>query len=499
MKLPRNRFLRFVIYLVCLCLVLLAADMLWARSRRVIHVGYATTRIVSPVKDDGTVDYLTAIESYFSRGVNPENNAVPLLLQAYGRAALPKTQPPDGITNRLGMPHLPEEGSYFVLYDDFLKKHPGQAEDPNIMELSTPITWPKEPAQLTLDWLKANEQPLAKVSEATMRSRYFIAYNGGNPPDMLVSVLLPHLRYIAQSGRALLTRAMVRNGAGDVAGCDADLLAVHRLARLLGQSPTLVEHSVAIALETGACRGQRAVALDGKHTAVQLRAAAAELARMNDLGAPVDCIDHAERYMMLDGTQHLARLNPVKAGEVYRGIVGPGAAEQVPSPQLFPFLPIPYEQSMVTANHWYDSMIVAMHQSTYAQRHEALAQWTAAADITAGRGTLGVLSDDWAVKFYVPNLNRIYTKWETARTEARLTQIALGLAAYKAERGSYPATLSELSPDFLAAVPQDNFSDRPFIYARTSGGYTLYSVGPNVVDDGGAASSSSDDVAANSR
>jgi hypothetical protein len=497
MRLPRNRFSRFVIYLFCLSLILLAADMLWARSRRVIHPGYQTTRLISPTKDDGTIDYLTAVESYYARGVTPENNSFPLLLSAYGREALPKTQPPDGITSRLGMAPLPKEGDYFVLYDDFVKKHPGQAEDPNIMELSTPITWPKEPAQLTLVWLKANELPLAKVSEATTRSRYFVPFNGGNPPDMLVSVLLPHLRFISQSGRAMLTRAMVRNGAGDVGGCDADLLAVHRLARLLSQSPTLVEHSVAIALETGACRAQRAVVLDGKHSAAQLRTAAAELAAMANLGAPVDCIDHAERFMMLDATQHLARLNPVNAGELYQAIVGPGAQGQMPSPQLFPFLPIPYEQSMVTANHWYDSMIVALHQPTYAQRREALAQWTAAADITAGRGTLGILSDNWAVKFYVPNLNRFYTNWELAGAESRLTRIALGLAAFKAERGSYPATLSELSPDVLATMPQDNFSDRPFIYARTSGGYTLYSVGPNMVDDGGA--SLSDDIVASSK
>jgi len=38
-----------------------------------------------------------------------------------GREALPKTQPPDGITGRLGMRHLPEKGDYLVVISDFTK------------------------------------------------------------------------------------------------------------------------------------------------------------------------------------------------------------------------------------------------------------------------------------------------------------------------------------------------------------------------------------------
>jgi len=53
--------------------------------------------------ENGTIDYLTAIETEFSRGVTDENNSAPLLLQALGRSALPKSQPPDGITDRLHM------------------------------------------------------------------------------------------------------------------------------------------------------------------------------------------------------------------------------------------------------------------------------------------------------------------------------------------------------------------------------------------------------------
>src|SRR5690349_24878338 len=108
---PRSRFLRNTIFLVCFVLMLVALDMLWAQSRRTIHPRYDTTRIVEPTMPDGLVDYLSAIENYFSRGVTPENNAVPLIFEALGRDALPKTQPVDGITSRVGMTHLSEKGN----------------------------------------------------------------------------------------------------------------------------------------------------------------------------------------------------------------------------------------------------------------------------------------------------------------------------------------------------------------------------------------------------
>src|SRR5262245_60342010 len=109
LRLPRRRIFRAAIYITCLILVLLALDLLLVRWRRNVSPGYFTTRITGPLRDDGRIDYLTALESHFSQGVTPQNNCVPLLLRAYGRAALPANQPEDGITNRLGMPHLPKD------------------------------------------------------------------------------------------------------------------------------------------------------------------------------------------------------------------------------------------------------------------------------------------------------------------------------------------------------------------------------------------------------
>jgi hypothetical protein len=50
---------------------------------------------------------------------------------------------------------------------------------------------------------------------------------------------------------------------------------------------------------------------------------------------------------------------------------------------------------------------------------------------------------------------------------------------------SFPDTLSDLVPKYLAEVPLDPFGTGPIIYRRTADGYLLYSVGSDGIDDGG--------------
>src|SRR5438132_2113672 len=165
LRLPRRRVWHALTYIVCLLLVLIAIDLLLIRSRRKINSGYFTTRITSPLREDGRIDYLTAIETYFGHDVTPENNAAPLILRAFGRAALPKNQPEDGITDRLGMPHLPQDGAYFVAYENWCKQHSAPMED-DPFDPQADVTWPIKTSAATEQWLKDNEKPLAILGDA---------------------------------------------------------------------------------------------------------------------------------------------------------------------------------------------------------------------------------------------------------------------------------------------------------------------------------------------
>ena len=74
------------------------------------------------------------------------------------------------------------------------------------------------------------------------------------------------------------------------------------------------------------------------------------------------------------------------------------------------------------------------------------------------------------------------------RKHAHVRSLAALLAAerYRRAKGRWPASLAELVPEFLAAVPADPYDGAPLRYRRLDDGVTAYAVGADRVDDGGA-------------
>jgi type II secretory pathway pseudopilin PulG len=70
------------------------------------------------------------------------------------------------------------------------------------------------------------------------------------------------------------------------------------------------------------------------------------------------------------------------------------------------------------------------------------------------------------------------------QTQVNQLVIASALELYRKEQGEYPATLEELSPKFLKAVPKDLILGQPLRYERRRNGeYALYSIAWNGKDD----------------
>jgi len=490
LHLPRRRVLRAVIYLVCLSLVLDAADLIWVQIRRDVRPGFGTTRIVAPVLPDGSVDYLMAHDNVYGQGVTPENNAAVLLLSAVGRDALPSNQPTDGMTDRLGMPHLADKGDYFVGYEPYCRKHSADGGgDP--LFTSPQLRWPPSIAPIAAQWVKENEKPLDLIVESSRRTRFFIPWYAGARPELLVEILLPHLNAIQDAGRALLTRAMLRLEDGDVAGFEDNVLAVHRLARLLAQAPTLIEQLAAWGpLESAACRVDRLAAASGKLSAEQLRQLRDQLAALGEMPPYAACIDEGERFLTLDIMQTIAHGSPERR-DLAANVMCHGNLD-IPKgiPDLaVRFWPIPCEDSMRLLNDYYDGMIAAAREPTYPRRIAALNLWNEDLVKLHGRNWIfSVVSPDLAVSALMLSPVKCENHFDETRMERRLTLIALALAEYKAGHGNYPVNLGGLPVD-----SNDLYVDRPLIYAPNDKGYLLYSVGPDMTDDGGKG----DDIAAN--
>ncbi len=87
------------------------------------------------------------------------------------------------------------------------------------------------------------------------------------------------------------------------------------------------------------------------------------------------------------------------------------------------------------------------------------------------------------------------------RAEERLaqTRVFLAVQAYKARYGGYPASMRELKSKLGWKLPVDPFSEKDFVYKKQTKGFMLYSVGPDMKDDGGSRALSSNSVELDSK
>jgi len=74
------------------------------------------------------------------------------------------------------------------------------------------------------------------------------------------------------------------------------------------------------------------------------------------------------------------------------------------------------------------------------------------------------------------------TKYEE-NVEIGATRVLLAMKAFKLDKGRLPATLDELVPAYLDAVPLDDFDGKPLRYNPAK--KIIYSVGEDLKDDGG--------------
>ena len=79
-------------------------------------------------------------------------------------------------------------------------------------------------------------------------------------------------------------------------------------------------------------------------------------------------------------------------------------------------------------------------------------------------------------------------RWNYARNESAnaLLLVSLALRAYNLEYKIYPQNLQELAPNYLQKIPADPFGDGEELrYRRAGREYSLYSIGPDGVDNRG--------------
>lgn len=464
-----------------------------------------TTYLTEPLTIDGYPDYITALNDLQSEGVTPDNNAAILLLRAVGPAEISQEIRIECF-KRLGIPPLSPTDDYFDDWSEYLPQIPA-AERPvtpagdeaavlalleEMQEKAQYRPWSREEFSHLAKWLDANQPHLELVVAASKRPRYYTPMLAAGDPPMLIGVLLPMAQEARGLARALVTRAMLRLHEKDYAGAWADLMACHRLGRLIGQGPYLVEALVGFAIEGLAFSGESAFLAEAKLNPEEWAEFRKQFDQLPPRARMAQRLDRGERLSMLDGLVTVALRGP----KAFEALTGPGGDNALAGIAL---RSIDWNIPLKMANEWMDRHVEAAQIEDPKLRAEANARIEAdlvalAAEAKEPWGLASALlsrrrasekAGQVFVALFMPALTSVSQAESRAMTMESLIRIGLALAEYKEEHGEYPVALADLAPKYLASIPADAFNGAPLIYKQRPDGYLLYSIGANALDEGG--------------
>ena len=296
-------------------------------------------------------------------------------------------------------------------------------------------------------------------------------------------------------------------GQGKIDEAIEDSITCHRLGRLIGQGPFLVDSLVGIAIDLLACQADVMAAHYGKLPAEKIKTWRQQLQGLAPLPSVVERINVGERFSYLDVTFGIVRFGPSALDQLDE--MGgasedkkPGFKDVVSKAVLNTMSD--WDDVMRRGNRWYDELVVAGRKPTYQERMTAFAEIDqkleelarSAADpkkllpllLARDKGPGKVLSSllsDILLSMMLPSVGKATVAEDRLVMNNRLVDVAFGLAAYRQETGQYPVQLEQLVPKYLAKIPEDLFVGKPVRYRRKAQGYLLYSVGPNQKDNGG--------------
>jgi len=471
----------------------------------IFPLGKETTYVTSPLDKEGYIDYAAALNDLLGKGITPEKNANVLLWKAFGPNPPFGEQMPDEFFKRLGIPELPKDGNYFMGLDAYMmvKLKVATADMDRIRDQLDYVTqrpWTAKEYPHFASWLKDNDKALALAMEASQRSEYFnplVSNRTDGEPASLIATPLPwHCRQLVS---ALLARAMLRVDEEKLDDAWQDLLACHRLGRLVGRGATMMEGLIGIAIGRVTDEASLVYLERAKPTSKKVQECLRDLQALPPVSPLADKIELAERFVYLDSVQLIRRRGPDALS---------GKAKK-PHPQdLQALAEIDWEPALRVGNRWFDRQVAALRLQKRADREKACGQIDEEVKMlkvdmrpenlakfsTEPAKFLGLLRPDKLVAKRIgeifislinPSQRKVQQAYDRMEQSERNLRVAFALAAYHADQGRYPARLDELAPKYLATVPDDLFSGKALVYRPSAKGYLFYSVGVNGKDEDG--------------
>jgi hypothetical protein len=321
--------------------------------------------------------------------------------------------------------------------------------------------------------------------------------NADGSTQLLIGVLLPQLSDLRGFARLLNADAWLAARDGDGGRFLENVEAMLAVAVFADEHPTLINQLVGIACRALACRR----VTETLSTYPDLLAEAklerlAGLLRGLDGGEDYRLDLDGERYFFLDVIQRMYTDDGNGNGQIAAGGLWLiGALDE--SGGMPPQHASGGSRVASGAARIFSSdrrTIVAMHEEvlTEGEAWSAVPLWErdsmddeswnrverAAEAFPPDPGAL-------VVSLLLPALSKAFISQESANLSREGTEAAVAVHRWRSEHGDWPASLEQLTPGLLPAVPIDRMTGQPLIYRVTDRGPVLYSAGMDRDDDGG--------------
>jgi hypothetical protein len=322
-------------------------------------------------------------------------------------------------------------------------------------------------------FVQRNQPALSCFEQAAKydQSRYPIDLTQG------AKTQLPHLAKVKQAAQLEALSGLVQSDARHPAEAANAVLMALASARSLESEPQLISQ-----LTRGACVAIACAALERTLNQVALPPDALDRLKQGldqaeaheAGGASFTCAMVGERASKLA----ILDLTPEQQQDLLNGALG---VKNLPA-ELIKALKV----SMTKRKKAERGFIEGTFRRALAARKEAFPARLKSDDVFVARVQAAQPRKLFFATLVLPTLEGQAKKEAGSLSRLRLSQAAVALERFRATHNNqYPNALAELSPSILPAIPVDPFDGQPLHYRKQDSGYRLYSIGPDLKDDGG--------------
>ncbi|MCX5662757.1 MAG: hypothetical protein NTW19_24005 [Planctomycetota bacterium] len=314
----------------------------------------------------------------------------------------------------------------------------------------------------TEDFLAPNQPALDQIRQARDISecRYPVNLTLG------IGATMPYLGEVHRMRYPLKLAARLAAERGDGEAATQSILDILGIARSFRREPILITQLAKLAEEFAAA--------DALETCLALtRFSDDQLTRLAEPFRVLPDFDGIDRAWASERCFYLSVLDDSKSlltGSTMSAMMGSGAP---PPPRMALYL--------ATGLRDLDRLkVLRWSREAVAWGHEAVHH----ADSPGNSPPNGV-SPVFLVSSQIPDFHAVEKNTRTARVRAVIVLAAIAAKRFQLAHGSLPDRLDLLVPEFLPAAPADLFDGQPLRYKRTPRGALVYSVGPDLKDNGG--------------